>query len=73
MTEEDIHINGKRVAMTERMMEEVLINELDNMLQITRESRLKLMKASCHIIESNFCSNTESPINCLYALLTFIV
>ena len=29
MTEEDIHINGKRVAMTERMMEEVLINELD--------------------------------------------
>ena len=36
MTEEDIHINGKRVAMTERMMEEVLINELDNMLQITR-------------------------------------
>jgi hypothetical protein len=40
MTEEDIHINGKRVAMTGRMMEEVLINELDNMLQITRESRL---------------------------------
>jgi hypothetical protein len=28
MTEEDIHINGKRVAMTERIMEEVLINEV---------------------------------------------
>ncbi len=24
----DIHIHGKRVAMTERMMEEVLINEI---------------------------------------------
>ena len=34
MTEEDIHINGKRVAMTERMMEEVLINELDNIPSI---------------------------------------
>ena len=32
MTEEDIHINGKRVAMAERMMEEVLIKDLDNML-----------------------------------------
>ena len=27
-TEENIHINGKRVAMIERMMEEVLMNEL---------------------------------------------
>ena len=40
MTEEDIYINGKRVAKTERMMEEVLINELDNMLQFTRESTI---------------------------------
>ena len=57
MTEEDIHINGKRVAMTERMMEEVLINELDNMLQITRESRLKLINEKLYW----YCS-----IKCLF-------
>ena len=28
MTEEDIHINGKRVAMTERMMEKVTAKKL---------------------------------------------
>jgi hypothetical protein len=58
MTEEDIHINGKRVAMTERMMEEVLINELDNMLQITRESRLKLMNDIGQSLKCKACSET---------------
>ena len=58
MTEEDIHINGKRVAMTERMMEEVLINELDNMLQITRESRLKLMNDIGQGLKCKACSET---------------
>jgi hypothetical protein len=57
MTEEDIHINGKRVAMTERMMEEVLINELDNMLQITRE-RLKLMNDIGQSLKCKACSET---------------
>ena len=55
MTEEDIHINGKRVAITERMMEEVLINELDNMLQITRESRLKLINEKLYWYGSIKC------------------
>jgi hypothetical protein len=32
MTEEDIHSYGKRATMTEIMMEEVLINELDSIL-----------------------------------------
>ena len=58
MNEEDIHINGKRVAMTERMMEEVLINELDNMLQITRESRLKLMNDIGQSLKCKACSET---------------
>ena len=31
MTEEDIHINGKRIAMTEREMMDLLKNELDYM------------------------------------------
>ena len=43
MTEEDIHINGKRIAMTDREMLYVLKNELDYMMLMTRESRLKLM------------------------------
>ena len=50
------HLNGKRVAMTERMMEEVLINELDNMLQITRESRLKLMNDNGQRLRCKACS-----------------
>ena len=58
MTEEDIHINGKRVAMTEKMMEEVLINELDNMLVITRESRLKLMNDIGQSLKCKACSET---------------
>jgi hypothetical protein len=58
MTEEDIHINGKRVAMTEKMMEEVLINELDNMLVITRESRLKLMNDIGQSLKCKDCSET---------------
>ncbi len=41
MTEEDIHINGKRIAMTEREMMDVLKN--DYMMLMTRESRLMLM------------------------------
>jgi hypothetical protein len=60
MTEEDIHINGKRVAMTERKMEEVLINELDNMLQITRESRLKLMNDIGQSLKCKACSETTT-------------
>ena len=43
MTEEDIHINGKRIAMTERVMMDVLKNELDYMMLMTHESRLMLM------------------------------
>jgi len=43
MTEEDIHINGKRIAMTEREMIDVLKNELDSMMLMTHESRLMLM------------------------------
>jgi DNA polymerase II large subunit len=51
MTEEDIHIN-------ERMVEEVLINELDNVLQITRESRLKLMNDIGQSLKCKACSET---------------
>ena len=43
MTEEDIHINGKRIAMTEREMIDVMKNELDYMMLMTHESRLMLM------------------------------
>ena len=43
MTEEDIHINGKRIAMTDREMLYVLKNELDYMMLMTRERRLMLM------------------------------
>jgi len=55
MTEEDIHINGKRVAMTEK---EVLINELDNMLQITRERRFTLMNDIGQSLKCKACSET---------------
>jgi len=58
VTEEDIHINCKRVVMTERMMVEVLINELDNMLQITRESRSKLMNDIGQSLKCEACSET---------------
>ncbi len=60
MTEEDIHINFKCVAMTERMMEEVLINELDNMLQITRESRLKLINDIGQSLKCKGCSKSKT-------------
>ena len=39
-------------------MEEVLINELDNMLQITRESRLKLMNDIGQSLKCKVCSET---------------
>ena len=65
MTEEDIHINGKHIAMTEREMMDVLKNELDYMMLMTHESRLMLMNdirqsLKCNlvmkILHIDFCS-----------------
>jgi len=52
MTEEDIHINGKRVAMTERMMEEVLINELDNTAANHTGKSLKCKECSVTFLDN---------------------
>ena len=69
MTEEDIHINDKRVAMTERMMEEVLINELDNMPANHTGCRLKLMNDIGQSPKCKACSETFKLCS-LYHLLS---
>jgi hypothetical protein len=61
MTEEDIHINGKRVAMTERMMEEVLINELDNTAANHTGKSLKCKECSV-TLKHKFLDNLRSEL-----------
>jgi len=67
MTEEDIHINGKRIAMTDREMLYVLKNELDYMMLMTRESRLKLMN---DIRQSLKCKSCYEDFRCRFLLNT---
>jgi len=55
MTEEDIHINGKRIAMTEREMIDVLKNELDYMMLMTHGSRLMLMNEIRQSLKCKSC------------------
>ena len=67
MTEEDIHINGKRIAMTEREMMDVLKNELDYMMLMTRESRLKLLN---DIRQSLKCKSCYEDFRYRFLLVT---